>query len=80
MTTKPARRSAFGARESQGAGEHPLNPTHKPERSPLAAAPLVAFGTRVPRDLLKELKLAALQRDMTVQEAVEAALRGWLAR
>ncbi len=58
--------------------EHPLSPDREPERSRLADPPLVSFGTRIPADLAKEIKLAAVQRGMTIQEVVETALRTWL--
>ena len=78
MSTKPTPRKAF-APVPEAPAEHPLDPTRREERSPLAEAPRVAFGTRLPADLAKAIKLAAVQRDMTVQEAVEQAMRAWLA-
>jgi hypothetical protein len=78
MSTKPTPRKAF-APVSEAPAEHPLDPTRREERSPLAEAPRVAFGTRLPADLAKAIKLAAVERDTTVQEAVEQAMRAWLA-
>lgn len=78
MSTKPTPRKAF-APVPEAPAEHPLDPTRREERSPLAEAARVAFGTRLPADLAKAIKLAAVERDMTVQEAVEQAMRAWLA-
>ncbi len=77
MTSTPRR--AFEPRSSASMPEHPLSPDRKPERSRLADPPLVSFGTRIPADLTKAIKLAAVQRGMTIQEVVETALRTWLA-
>lgn len=79
MSSAPTPRKAFAARPQESAPEHPLNPTRRPERSPLAEQPRVAFGTRIPADLAKEVKLAAVQRGVSIQEVTEVALRNWLA-
>ncbi len=76
MTSTP--RKDFEPRSSASTPEHPLSPDRKPERSRLTDPPLVSFGTRIPADLAKEIKIAAVQRGMTIQEVVETALRTWL--
>ena len=73
MSNSRAPRKASAARSI--AAEHPLDPDRGRERSPLAEPPLVWFGTRLPADLVKEVKLAAVQREMSIQEITEAALR-----
>ena len=35
---------------------------------------------RLPKDLLKRVKLECVRRETTLQAATEAALRGWLQR
>ncbi len=77
MSNSRAPRKASAARST--AAEHPLDPDRRRERSSLAEPPLVGFGTRLPADLAKEVKLAAVQRGMSIQEITEAALRQWLA-
>ncbi len=78
MTSTPRR--AFVDRSTPSTPEHPLSPARKSERSRLAAdPPLVSFGTRISADLAKEIKVAAVQRGMSIQEVVDTALRAWLA-
>lgn len=78
MSKRPQPRKAFPDREPPA--DHPLNPAREPEPSRLAEAPRVPFGTRIPADLAKQVRVAAAQRETSVQEIVEQALRGWLER
>ncbi len=49
----------------------------EPEPAP---DPLVALSTRVPASLRKRLRIAALRRDVDVQDAIAEGIRLWLDR
>ena len=78
MSSKPEPRKAFGQRG--GDGGHPLDPTRANEPSRLAEPTRKPFSARLPPDLIKDVKIAAAQQDLDVQEIVERALREWLTR
>jgi hypothetical protein len=69
MSKKPASRSA-AARDL---------PTGKDSAAP-AKVQRIAFGVRLPPDLIKDVRREALERDQTVQDFTEIALRTALGR
>jgi hypothetical protein len=50
------------------------------DSAPPAKVQRVAFGVRLPPDLIKDVRREALERDQTVQEFTETALRTALGR
>jgi hypothetical protein len=78
MSSRPEPRKAFGARG--GEAGHPLDPTRPKEPSRLAEPVREGFATRLPPDLITEVKVVAAQRKLKVQDITEQALRDWLKR
>lgn len=80
----PAKRSAFaGPTVNAGrAAVHPLTPASK--KAPALPTTLrgeetlTPFATRLPPDFIKRFKTTCIERDLTMQEAVYAALRAWV--
>ena len=70
MSSKPSPRGRSNARE-RGGEPSDAQPV-KPQRA--------AFGVRLPPDLIKDVKREAIERDQTVQEFTETALRAALGR
>lgn len=70
MSSKATSRGGSGARNRDG--ESPEEALSKPQR--------VAFGVRLPPELIKDVKREAVERDQTVQEFTETALRAALGR
>lgn len=70
MSSKPTRRgrSDPSDRDTTANAASPV----KPQR--------VAFGVRLPPELIKDVKREAIERDQTVQEFTETALRAALGR
>jgi len=69
MSSKPASRGAAARKRDT-----------RQDSEPPAKAPRVAFGVRLPPDLIKDVRREALERDQTVQEFTEIALRTALGR
>jgi hypothetical protein len=69
MSKKPASRSAAARDLLTGK-----------DSAPPAKVQRIAFGVRLPPDLIKDVRREALERDQTVQEFTEIALRAALGR
>jgi hypothetical protein len=61
-----------------GSGKRPRDADSPDE--PLTKPPRVPFGVRLPPELIKDVKREAVERDQTVQEFTENALRAALGR
>jgi hypothetical protein len=51
-----------------------------PHNRPVTQAGLVPLSTRIPPDVKKQIKIAAVEHEVTEQDVVTEALREWLAR
>ncbi|MBB3040072.1 hypothetical protein [Hoyosella altamirensis] len=89
----PARKepvSAFGARLQKAPRKsHPLAPEPTPATkpapkstvtAPAAAKMLVPFSTRITPELLREVRPAAVDKDMKIRDITNEALTAWLGK